>query len=103
MIERFKRGRVVLELRTDPQGETIEIAMPLQVKVLVYYSITRGRWISKISAVAKDVASPGNTDYFGDEWTHEKRPTREKIAEQVTGWLGHEIAEQLGLNPHEAR
>ena len=95
-------GRIAKPRRAP--DETINVPMPKHVDVLVYYSTTRGLWISKVNAVAPDVDAENKKDgYFGSEWTHDKRPTPQELAEQLKQWLCHEVDEQLGLRPHQPR
>lgn len=83
------------------RGETISVAMPLEIRVLIYPSATSpGSWVSHISAVAKDVLD-GELAVFGSVREHAAEPTRVEIADHVADWLRHEVMEQLGLDPHD--
>lgn len=82
------------------QDETIYIVPPEAISVLVYWSESRARWISKVllTAVSLDTQS---TEVFSQESDSPTKPSRQEVADQVVEMFAHEVAEQLGLNPHE--
>lgn len=95
----FTRGRVIDTRPPGERPETIRIAVPSAINVLVYKSIQKPCWLSKVMIHAIDVET-GERGMFGSEWEHPEKPTREKIREQIVDMLDHEVRHQLGMDPH---
>ncbi len=86
---------------TSVLDETIEIPPPKAITVLVYWSSTRAKWISKVLISAADIKS-GEHGFFSNETESDSKPSRQELADQVVELLAHEVSERLGLNPHGA-
>lgn len=87
-----------------PREEVTVIPMPQLLRVITVFSTQRGCWVTKVHAVAKDASSPrGELGFFGSEWTSPARPTKDEMHRQLSAWLAHEVAEHLGLHPHEVK
>lgn len=88
------------------RGGSLFVTLPAEVEIETYPSHSgsgvSGGWVSKVTIRTKNVVT-GNDMYLGCEWPHPTKPTKAKLAEQVTAVLAHEVAEQLGLNPHAVK
>lgn len=84
---------------TTAKEETIEIDLPKKCTVLVFESMeTPGTWIIKANICARDVET-GDDGYFTTLWQGGK-PSRRDVLATLVNMLRHELAEQLGLDPH---
>lgn len=96
--------------RADPAGigaqppgdRMIELRMPKHCKVHVFRSTDPandpGTWIIKAEVEALDVDT-GKLGFFATTWRGGE-PSLEDVAQTVVNMLAHEVAENLGLDPH---
>ncbi len=87
-------------MSNDDSDETIEIAMPMAVTVLVYKSETKPGWITKVMLTTTCVET-GEPDTFAQTTESPAKLSRQELADIVVDMLAHEVAEQLGLGPHQ--
>jgi hypothetical protein len=78
----------------------IKIPMPLSVEVNVFPSAEPGREILLLSAKCIDVADGQIGDFLSRPRTVTAGSRRE-LLDFIVDWLRHEVAEQLGMKPHE--
>lgn len=82
-------------------SETISIRSPNSITVLVYKSDNAPTWVTKVivEAICVETDKP---ETFSKIFESDVKPSRQELADLVVEMLAHEVAEQLGLGPHQS-
>lgn len=82
-------------------GKTIVVELPSRVEVMVYPSeASPGAFVIKSSFDAKDIET-GEVEPFSSTASYDSEPGLDDVLRVVSAHLAHEVAEQLGLRPHD--